>query len=386
MSDCLAFMKNLFTDERGCWSAAMLPRKAPEWYRKLVSGVNASDVHQQAPPFGSFFLLGFVSLSVPDDEKVRVFYWHGCGMSDISVPGEFRAEIGASQIRMPVNTGSEPQVWPGELRLWVKDIRETQDQFNSVNHVLNELLDDEKVQAMAGGEFASRYKDPFHKNFVLLSEAPEGFAEKLHMICAERDRVSMARGVPLGKVPPQGAGNALCLIEAQVALRDRALVAAAGDFYEKMLGAKVTRKMTVYERQAIVDTATLHFGPSPDLHQTMVFEYDPVRATPNSNLGSICFYVCEESLFRLAFVKCKLAGQVGDQTWERVKKTCEFTLPAIIDPVTKSEILSIKHVIRHSTHPECPLEGKECQLMTVKGQTQIHCAAACTDGFVSAMK
>ena len=26
------FVKSLFMDERGCWSALMLPKKAPEWF------------------------------------------------------------------------------------------------------------------------------------------------------------------------------------------------------------------------------------------------------------------------------------------------------------------------------------------------------------------
>jgi len=337
------FVKSLLMDERGCWSAMMLPKKAPEWYRRLVAGHNEQDVHQQPAPSGSLFLLGHVTLAVPDADEAHLFYAKGLGMDEDQGDQELRFSAGPSQIRASLRPDQDPERWPGELRVWVEDMRETTDMLNIMNHQLNQLLLDEMLESQSGGEYAIRLKDPSRTNFVLVSEAPEGFPEQIRAIPA-------AEGLAVS--------NVVSLSAAVVRLKNRTQMASAANFYEKILGAAVTRKYAVYERQAQVDSFLLHFSPGDGLHQTMSFEVD--ASAQLTNLGSVCFYVQDWHGFRLAFAKAKAAGFLaGPEAWTEVAKAFEFRLSGVADPSSKVQVLPMEHVIRHTDHPECPLQTRK---------------------------
>jgi len=317
------------------WSAMMFPEVAPEWYRKLVRGENSADVHQQTAPEGSLYLLGHVSLAVPDQEVAKLYWTAGIGMVDRARSEEVQVDCGLSQVHCPLKEGA-PQQWPGELRFWVQDIRKNTDNFNMLGRTLDTKLVKELVPSTSGGEYALEMNCPFHTNTFQLSEAPYGFAEKLQ------------------KLLPYTKSNVLCLSDALVLLPTRELVSGAGLFYEKILAAKVTRKYAIYERQAQVESCQVHFGAGEGLHQTITFKCDKT-CPPLSNLGSLCIYLNDHQSFHLAFARCKKAGLIGSQTWEDTEKAYEFHAAAVVNPDSLASIMPMQHIIRYSSHPECPV-------------------------------
>ncbi|OLP83108.1 hypothetical protein AK812_SmicGene36173 [Symbiodinium microadriaticum] len=64
--------------------------------------------------------------------------------------------------------------------------------------------------------------------------------------------------------------------------------------------------------------------------------------------------------FRLAFAKAKAAGFLaGPEAWTEVAKAFEFRLSGVADPSSKVQVLPMEHVIRHTDHPECPLQTRK---------------------------
>eukprot|EP00931_Biecheleriopsis_adriatica_P020612 TRINITY_DN1371_c0_g1_i1.p1 TRINITY_DN1371_c0_g1~~TRINITY_DN1371_c0_g1_i1.p1 ORF type:complete len:361 (+),score=57.12 TRINITY_DN1371_c0_g1_i1:76-1158(+) len=332
----VALVRSLCTDERGCWSALMYPRVAPEWYRKLVRGENSEDVHQQPVPEGSFLLLGHISLAVTDQETAKIYWTAGVGLTEGTKVGEdFNGNAGLSQIHCPQKAAVATEVWPGKLTFWVEDIRACTDSFNMLGRTLDSKLVKEVVHSECGGEYALDMFCPWHSNVFQLAEAPWGLKGKLKALLPET----------------QGRSNVLCLSDVQILLQDRELVSSTGLFYEKILGAKVTRKYAVYNRQAQVDKVVVHLGPGEGLHQTITIQCDQTCSRP-SNLGSCCIYVQDES-FRLTFARCKHAGILEDsKDWKDAEKSREFWISGIQDPDTKAAVLPLRHLIRSSSHPE----------------------------------
>ncbi|CAE7501557.1 Igfals [Symbiodinium natans] len=375
------FAKSVLADERGCWSAFMLPRKAPEWYRRLVAGHNDQDVHQQPAPAGSFFLLGHVTLSVPDADEAHLFYNRGLGMDEDQKEEELRFSAGPSQIRALIRPSEEPQLWPGELRLWVEDMRETADMLNIMNHQLNQLLLDEMLESESGGEYAIRLKDPSRSNFLLVSEAPAGFSDQIRAIPASE-----------GLAP----SNVVGLSAAVVRLKNRDQVAGAADFYEKILGAAVTRKYAVYERRAQVDSFVVHFSPGegslehplrgavdfPFLDATVAETIDAVRhalgepshagallslgaerLAPGAELGSFCTK-CEYRTFSLVSFSELVPPRRGD-----------VQMPTERRGITIRQLSEVIHFITdcapfwYEAHPQSPHFG---QLLTPESFNLYH--------------
>lgn len=326
----------------------LLPKVAPEWYRRKIQGSTSKQMHIDAAPEGSLLLLGHISLDVADVDGARTFLTAGLGLSHATHGQDFsHSAAGPSQLRLSRGPeGHDPglgQVWPGELWFWVEDIRPTTDMLNMLGQTLGTDLVTEYREALSGGEYSLRLKCAFATSGILATEAPNGWAPRLRAITAQ-----------------ENPGNALALIEARVILPRRGQVEAVARFYEQIFSAKVSRHHVVYDGRAEVGSCTVHFGPGPGLHQGLSFLAEAGTVTPSSNLASLCIYLRSTQEFRLTFLRCRnagllLDGHVAGARWPEAEEACEFWISGIIDPVTQTMVLPMKHIIRSASHAQCPL-------------------------------
>lgn len=326
----------------GCFGL-LFPKKAPDWYMKSVEGLGTGDIHLTPAPEGSLMLLGHISLGVPDLEAVRLYYTEGLKMG-ISLKcrpetGELRVNAGPSQLRFALSEGQEPQRWPGEIKVWVEDIRSTADMFNMMGRLLGADLVHELGKSSSGGEYALRLKCPFRKNWVSVSEAPHAWVSRLRQIGSDPSSCET-------EYPPKQT-NALAIVDAVVYVHRLAVVEAAGRFYEHFLMGKVTM---------FKDGCYVHFAPGDCLHQTLTFREEP-SAPALVNLGTVCIYLRTKQKFHLVFVRCQKAGilQPPDSDWEEVQLACEFRVRCCFDPETKQDVIPMAHVIRFDGHWDCPV-------------------------------
>eukprot|EP00933_Yihiella_yeosuensis_P021375 TRINITY_DN16916_c0_g1_i2.p1 TRINITY_DN16916_c0_g1~~TRINITY_DN16916_c0_g1_i2.p1 ORF type:complete len:358 (+),score=43.32 TRINITY_DN16916_c0_g1_i2:70-1143(+) len=346
-SSCLDFCGK----DRSLIQAILLPKRAPEWYRKMVMGATG-EIHTMPAPEGSLMLLGHIALDVPDLEPARIYYFDGleCGESQTQINGEVRANLGPSQLRFAKGSDT-PQAWPGEIHLWVEDIRQTTDMFNMLGRTLGTDLVGEFQHSEAGGEFQLKLHCPFRTNWIVVSEAPEGWAPKLR-------KLGHDPSLHETEYPPK-TKNAVAVSDATIYLTKREQVASTKRFYEHFLSAAVTAKFQVYNAQAVMDMCQVHFGiPCETLHQTLTFQADKDYRMPSA-VGSVCIYLRSRPKFRLAFSKFKHSGLLSSccasKEWKDIEAACEFRVTGIVDPENNSSVLRIEHVIRYSSHPECPV-------------------------------
>merc|ERR1740121_299271 len=101
--------------------------------------------------------------------------------------------------------------------------------------------------------------------------------------------------------------------------------------------------------------AELHFGPGEGLHQTMTFKMGEENIS-YSNLGSVCMYIKDMTKFVLSHAHCKHAGIVlQEKTKDELDRDLEYSVRGIVDPQTHADVVPLVHIIRHASHPECPL-------------------------------
>jgi len=318
----------------------LLPERAPEWYRKLVLGTGSADVHVRAAPKDSLPLLGHIELAVPKLEDAKLFWMEGLGCGETYNPttGQLWAHLGPSQIRLHQGTASR---WPGEIRVWVEDIRAVADMLNMLGRTLDTKIVEEMREARTGGEYAALLHDAAQMNKVEASEAPSGWAKALRSI---------------GQGP--SSKNGLALSDAMIFLPKRTQIQGVARFYEHYIGSVITKKYAVYEAQALMDICMVHFGPGPKLHQTLTYKAD-VRYVVPSSLASVCIYVVDHVQFHLVYVKCKASGLLSadcsKRTWEEIESGNEFTITGVMDPQDHSIVIALPHIIRTRDHPECPL-------------------------------
>lgn len=348
VSNAVSGGKRLRADcgERGCWSAVLYPKVAPEWYRKLISGAGSGDVHLQPPPAGSLLLLGGVNLVVPEEER-GVIYWTGgigAGRSIHEETGrELRLNIGPSQVRLDVQPGAQAQSWPGEVHIWVEDIRTTTDMFNMAANALHSPgIVGEYKKAETGGEFMLKLKGPhgtddapYTKGYWCVSEAPGGWPERLRAIGHDPSTSDTTL-------------NPLAIVDATVLVPRRAVLEGVCRFYQHYLLADMRPPgPTSYHAQ-------VHFAPGAGLHQTLTYREDP-GAPPYSNIGSLTLYMGDHSKFIRAFARCKQGGILCDPEVD-ARGTHEFRVRGCQDPQSCSMMVPMVHVVRFSAHPDCPLE------------------------------
>lgn len=325
-------------------------------------GIGSADIHLQDPPDGSLLLLGHINLSVRNLDDAKIYFITGldCGESTMEKAGEVWANIGPSQIRL--SQGQQDTKFPGEIKIWIEDIRTTADQFNMLGRTLGTDLVAEMREAVTGGEFSTLLHDPVHVNKYHCFEAPWGWAEKLRAIPADTSKHQL-------QYPPK-TKNTLAIVDAYVKLKDRGSIAGAARFYEHFLNAKLTKKYSVYDRQAQMDKFHVHFAPGTGFHQTMTFQAMKGTDIPN-NLASVCIYIRDKANFRLTFAKCKNNGLLdvvsNDKSWKEVEDECEFVLKGVVDPDNNAMVLAMRHYVRFLEHPECPL----CAASTSMSATNI---------------
>mmetsp|Transcript_38859 Transcript_38859/g.72249 ORF Transcript_38859/g.72249 Transcript_38859/m.72249 type:complete len:351 (+) Transcript_38859:86-1138(+) len=331
---------------QSCIQYWLLPERAPEWYRKLVLGTGSGDLHAQPPPKDSLPLLGHIQLTVPKLVDAKDYWINGLGCAESykESQGELWARLGPSQIRMREGAVHK---WPGEIRVWVEDIRSVADMLNMLGRTLDAKLVAEMRTATTGGEYAALLHDPGHVNKIQASEAPAGWAGAI-------------RAIPTGQTGDAPKRNGLALSEAMVLLPRREQVQGAARFYEHFIGSAITKKYAVYEAQALMDVCYIHFAPGPKLHQTLTYKADKTATVPSS-LASVCLYVKDHTQFHLIHAKSKSAGLLipadAKKSWEEVESAQEFTLEGVMDPQDHSMVIALQHVIRLSGHPEYPLQA-----------------------------
>mmetsp|Transcript_13422 Transcript_13422/g.36118 ORF Transcript_13422/g.36118 Transcript_13422/m.36118 type:complete len:346 (+) Transcript_13422:77-1114(+) len=335
--------------QRGCWSAVLYPKVAPEWYRAMVAGVSGGNVHTKPAPKGSKLLLGYISLEVPNVEDMRLYASVGMGAGTSLKQGdnECRANFGPSQLIFPY--GREAQTWPGEITAWVEDIRDTTDKFNMLGRTIGIDLVLSLDKALTGGEYQMKLLDPKHVNSFNVTEAPQGWAPTIRAIPHDPSTTDV-------EYPPTKL-NALAIIDALVLVPSRRHLNGAYKFYSHFLMDSTIEPAgpTQYEIQ-------VHFGPGEGLHQTLTFRED-AAAQPFRNLGTLCIYFRERHKFVLAYSKCKAGGILKEPapSRERVDETCEFRVRCIHDPEERCDLVPLEHVIRWSKHPDCPIHETEAK-------------------------
>lgn len=328
--------------DQSCVQYWLLPERAPDWYRKLVLGTGSADVHVRSAPKDSLPLLGHIDLAVPKLEDAKLFWMEGLGCGETYNPstGQLWAHMGPSQIRFHEGNAT---TWPGEIRVWVEDIRAVADMLNMLGRTLDTKIVEEMREARTGGEYAALLHDAARKNKVEASEAPSGWGPAIWRI---------ASGPP--------CKNALALSDAIIHLPKRTQVQGVARFYEHYIGSAITKKYAVYEAQALMDICMVHFGPGSKLHQTLTYKAD-LRYTVPSNLASVCIYVVDHVQFHLVFAKCKSSGLLSPncskKSWEEIESHKEFTITGVMDPQDHSIVIALPHIIRTKDHPECPLSA-----------------------------
>jgi len=255
---------------------------------------------------------------------------------------EIRANLGPSQLRFPLAAGAKAQRWPGEITIWVDDIRQTTDHFNMLGNTLGTDIVNELTAAESGGEFMLKLKDPFRRSLIKVTEAPVGYGEKIR---------KLGHDVSVGdeQYPPK-VFNPLAISDVKVFVPSREVMLSVVRFYKHYLLVPM-KAAGPTEYQVI-----LHLGPGQGLHQTVTFVQDP-----NANfmdIGSMCVYVCDKATFARSFARCKRGGILSGTTdLHEAERSCEFQISCMQDPETNSTVIPLQHVVRSSNHPECPLSA-----------------------------
>lgn len=324
------------TQDCGCLQGLFLPRQAPDWYLKAVLGTTGSEA-----PEGSFLLLGFISLAVPELDAARLYYIEAMKMRPELRTEELRAAFGPSEIRAPVRENQAPQRWPGDIRVWVEDLRDTVDMFNMLGHTLGLDLVHEFTRSVDGGEYVVRIKCPFRTNWLIVCEAPRPLLPSLKLLAP--------LALPSHQPPQQKARrlNSLALSDATIVLSEKGMAEQAARFYEKILLGQVTQAP---------GRCVVHFAPAAGLHQTLTFKEDHASAPPLQNLGALCLYVKDSEQFRAVFDNCLHAGILTglQRTWLQAERACEFHVRSCFDPQSSKDVVPMEHIVRHPGHSECP--------------------------------
>ncbi|CAJ1339679.1 unnamed protein product [Effrenium voratum] len=337
--------REMCAPDQSCVQYWLLPERAPEWYRKLVLGTGSADVHAQPAPKNSLPLLGHIAMKVPKLEDAKLYWVDGLGCVENydASTRQLWAHLGCTELRL--TEAADGQRWPGEIRIWVNDMRTVADMLNMLGNTLDSKLVAEMREAKTGGEYAMLLHDPPRLNKVQASEAPSGWGKTIW---------ELPTNAP-GNTKPK---NALAISDAVVFLPKRQQIQGAARFYEHFFGSAITKKYQVYEAQALMDICMVHFSPGPKLHQTLTYKADVTYVVP-SNLASVCIYVKDHAHFHLIYAKCKsadlLSPECAKRSWEEVEATNEFIITGVMDPQDHSMVIALPHVIRTKSHRECPL-------------------------------
>lgn len=367
-------------------------------FKDRVEGNVGDDVHLQPAPPGSLLMLGYISLHVPDADLARRFYTGGLDFrrSPKEEDGrEVRVNGGLSQFSLPVRSDLAAQRWPGYIRLWVKDCRETMQAVRRFGSTRREMLLKEISQPAAGGQFRITVRDVFDANEFQIEDAPatrmaawmalsadpfcnQGMQSECSVCLGELSNSGDVRSLPCNhtfhtvcikewlrtslvcpicKVPVDdedaSESNVLAVINATYKLPVRGTAEALMRFYESIFqaAAELLPTETFGLRQCIV-----HFSPGPGLHQTLIFEEDPF-ALQCSAPGIVCLYARTVNHFLIAFQRCKEHGVLSSVSDADAKRLGQFETLGCVDPVSKQMILPLRHVIRSPKHPECPVRS-----------------------------
>lgn len=281
--------------------------------------------HLHPAPEGSLCLLGGISIEVPDEKKAKLFYSDllGCPKTDSDV---LSVTVGASRIVCPA--ASQAYAWPGEVRIWVEDLRETNDMLHMLGPTLGTDLLQDFTQGVDFGMYEMLVLCPFNANSFRVAETPANRAAALRTL-----------------FPPTAAGqrrtNVLALVDAvHYVPKGMGLVETVAHFYEQALSGTVTKRSNTF--------CIVHFSPSKDLHQTLKFIEDPKKGS--SGAGSVCIYLATHEAFKSAFEKAEV---VGDLPWVVADGTCEFHVKT-----HAGKPLPLEHVIRWTKHKECILKSQ----------------------------
>jgi len=280
--------------------------------------------HLQPPPEGSLPLLGHLSIGVPEENKAKLFYADllGCPKQP---SGQLSVAVGASQLVLPVGPNAER--WPGEIRLWVEDLRETNDMLHMLGPTLGTNLLQDYNEGVDFGTYEMLVKCPFGANGFRVAEAPAERAAALRTLFPEPG-------------PNDRRSNVLALVDAMYMVpKGCGMVETAAHFYEQALGGCVTKRSNTF--------CIVHFSPSKDLHQTLKFIEDP-QGTSGS--GSVCIYLATREAFKSAFEKCEV---VGSPAWGSADAAYEFHVKS-----HEGKPLPLEHIIRWVKHPACVLQGQ----------------------------
>ncbi|CAK9062135.1 Uncharacterized protein SCF082_LOCUS32429 [Durusdinium trenchii] len=304
-------------------------------YRKLVLGTGSGDLHVRSAPKDSLPLLGHIELTVPKLEDAKLFWMEGLGCDETynASTRELWAHLGPSQVRF--KEGSSSTSWPGEIRIWVEDIRSVADMLNMLGRTLDTKIVEEMREARTGGEYAALLHDPGLKNKIEASEAPGGWSAAL-------------RQIPIGLSAQAKKKNALAISDAVVHLPTRTQIQGVARFYDHYIGSAITKKYAVYEAQALMDICIIHFAPGAKLHQTLTYKADK-RYTVPSSLSSVCIYMKDHGQFHLAYAKCKtsdlLSIECSKKSWEEIESQKEFLITGVMDPQDHSMVLRLPHIL-----------------------------------------
>eukprot|EP00913_Durusdinium_trenchii_P015028 g14094.t1 len=156
----------------------------------------------------------------------------GCDETYNASTRELWAHLGPSQVRF--KEGSSSTSWPGEIRIWVEDIRSVADMLNMLGRTLDTKIVEEMREARTGGEYAALLHDPGLKNKIEASEAPGGWSAAL-------------RQIPIGLSAQAKKKNALAISDAVVHLPTRTQIQGVARFYDHYIGSAITKKYAVYE-------------------------------------------------------------------------------------------------------------------------------------------
>lgn len=368
---------------------------AVQRYKNQLSGLDDVDnINLRPAPDGSLLMLGHITLAVPDACEARFFYTECLDFrrsrrerSD----SEVRVNGGLSQFRLPFMQSGEPvkkaQQWPGKIRIWVKDHRETltlcrkfTDSVNDVYWPSVGLMGIRTMDIFKINEFEIE-EAPHHlvDSFMSLSaDAPQLLENKVCSICLgdfEADEeprflpcnhsfhvdcikrwLETSRDCPLCKYLVDRndcqESNVLGIVEVTYEIPVGSPVDALTRFYNGYLHAAAETTLVKHSRY---QRCIVHFAPGAGLHQTLVFEENR-RASHCPDPGGICVYSSSAENFVKSLHMCWEAGlAVTPGSIEQAVKDCEFHISGIIDPESKAQILPLRHVIRSPAHLECPV-------------------------------
>mmetsp|Transcript_80216 Transcript_80216/g.235964 ORF Transcript_80216/g.235964 Transcript_80216/m.235964 type:complete len:311 (+) Transcript_80216:103-1035(+) len=280
--------------------------------------------HMQPPPEGSLHFLGSIRMEVPDEEKAKLFYSDLLGCTKVQ-SGELRMCAGASRIILPM--GQSAYKWPGEIRFWVEDLRETNDMLHMMGPTLGTELLQDFAEGVDWGNYEMLIHCPFNVNHIRVAESPPDRALALRRLFAppaegERRTNVLALMDAVHKVP-MGSG----------------MVDTVAQFYSHGLQGSVTKISSTF--------CIAHFSPSKDLHQTLKFMEDTGGL---SGAGAVCIYLGSEESFKAAFERCEA---VGSPSWGVVSAHYEFRVKT-----HDGKPLPLEHIVRWTGHPDCTLQSQ----------------------------